>query len=128
VREWPKATAVDDLGLTLGKVTELLDAESLVSGDPRTPVRAIGAADLMSDVLALGRPGMLLLTGLATTQAVRTASVADLAAIVFVRDKPVSDDVLALARESRVPVLRTRMTMFEASGRLYAAVESRRGP
>ena len=128
MREWPKATAVDDLGLTLGKVTELLDAESLVSGDPRTPVRAIGAADLMSDVLALGRPGMLLLTGLATTQAVRTASVADLAAIVFVRDKPVSDDVLALARESRVPVLRTRMTMFEASGRLYAAVESRRGP
>ncbi|HEU4786614.1 MAG TPA: DRTGG domain-containing protein [Gemmatimonadaceae bacterium] len=126
MREWPKATAVDDLGLTLGGVTELLDAESLVSGDPKTPVRAIGAADLMSDVLALGRPGMLLLTGLATAQAVRTASVADLAAIVFVRDKPVSDDVLALARESRVPVLRTRLTMFEASGRLYAAVEDRR--
>jgi len=126
VGEWPKAMTVDDEGLTLGAVCPLLDAESLVTGDPQTRVRAIGAADLMSDVLALGRPGMLLLTGLATAQAVRTAAVADLVGVVFVRDKPVSDDVLALARPSGVPVMRPRLTMFEASGRQYSRVKGRR--
>lgn len=126
MREWPKAPVVNDPGLTLGVVCTLLEAESLVKADPQTPVRAIGAADLMSDVLALGRPGMLLLTGLATTQAVRTAAVADLAGVVFVRDKPVPEDVLTLARQSGIPLMRTRLTMFEASGRLYSALETRR--
>lgn len=124
--DWPKAMVVDDPGLTLETVGSLLEAETLVSGDRQTRVRAIGAADLMSDVLALGRPGMLLLTGLTTAQAIRTAAVADLAGVVFVRGKRVADEVLALARQSGVPVMRTRLTMFEAAGRLYSTIEARR--
>jgi hypothetical protein len=120
--DWPTATPIDAAGLTLGDVAPLLEAEVLVGGDPATPVRAVGAADLMSDVLALGTPGMLLLTGLATAQAVRTAAVADLVGVVFVRNKRVGEELLALARESGVPVMRTRLTLFEASGRLYASV------
>lgn len=119
-RDWPTAMAVGGAGLTLDDVCGVLDAETLVPGRPDAPVRAIGAADLMSDVLALGTAGMLLLTGLATTQAVRTAAVADLAGVVFVRNKPVREEVLALARESGVPLMRTRLTLFEAAGRLYA--------
>jgi hypothetical protein len=123
--DWPRALTLDEAGLTLGGACAVLDAEVLVAGDPATPVRAIGAADLMSDVLALGTPGMLLLTGLATTQAIRTASVADLVAVVFVRNKHVGEDILALAREAAVPVMRTRLTLFEASGRLYSSLDIR---
>ncbi len=122
---WPVVMEVGERGLTLGAVCTLLEAEALVATDPGTPVRAVGAADLMSDVLAFGTPGMLLLTGLTSAQAVRTAAVADLAGLVFVRDKQVPDEVLALARQRGVPVMRTRMTMFEAAGRLYAAIEGR---
>lgn len=122
---WPVVMEVGERGLTLGAVCTLLEADALVEVDPRTPVRAVGAADLMSDVLAFSTPGMLLLTGLTSAQAVRTAAVADLAGLVFVRDKQVPDDVVRLARQRGVPVLRTRMTMFEAAGRLYAAIEGR---
>jgi hypothetical protein len=115
----PEVMAVRGVRLTLDDVRTLLEAEVLVDGNPDTPVGAIGAADLMSDVLALGTPGMLLLTGLAMPQAIRTAAVADLVGVVFVRNKPVADDVLLLARDAGMPVMRTRLTLFEASGRLY---------
>ena len=44
-------------------------------------------ADLMSDVLASVQPHAVLLTGLCNPQVVRTAQMADVAAIVFVRGK-----------------------------------------
>jgi predicted transcriptional regulator len=85
-------------------------------------VRAIGAADLMSDVLAFGRPGMLLLTGLCAPQTVRTAAITDLTALVFVRGKIPTEDVIIMAKQAGLPVLSTSLTMFEAAGRLYGAL------
>jgi len=48
--------------------------------------------------------------------------VTDLCGVVFVRGKKPGDDILSLAKESRVPVLRTPLKMFEAAGRLYMAI------
>jgi hypothetical protein len=44
-------------------------------------------ADLMSDVLASIQPEAVLLTGLCNPQVIRTAQMADVAAVVFVRGK-----------------------------------------
>ena len=44
----------------------------------------IYASDLMSDVLAFGKPYSILLTGLATRQAVISAHMADFRGIVFI--------------------------------------------
>ena len=44
-------------------------------------------ADLMSDVLASIQPEAVLLTGLCNPQVVRTAQMADIAAIILVRGK-----------------------------------------
>lgn len=85
-------------------------------------VEAVGAADLLSDVLSAGKSGMLLLTGLINAQVIRTAIVADLCGVVFVRGKKPGEDILSLARESKVPVLATPLKMFEAAGRLYMAI------
>lgn len=115
-------TSVATPGLTLGVVRAALSAEVWAAFNPSQPVDSVGAADLMSDVLALSRPGMLLLTGLNSVQAVHTAALADLAGIVIVRGKVPGADVVVLARERDVPLLSTRMTMFEAAGRLYAAI------
>src|SRR3989339_592929 len=123
----PDVTPLATPGLTLDRVRTVLFAEVWSAFDPSQRVESVGAADLMSDVLALSRPGMLLLTGLNSVQAVHTAALADLAGIVLVRGKQPGDDVVALARERRVPILSTRLTMFEAAGRLYAAVPGARG-
>jgi predicted transcriptional regulator len=108
--------------LTLADVRDLLSAEVLCGDDLSIRVSDIGAADLLSDVLALSQTGALLLTGLVSTQVIRTAIVTDLCGVVFVRGKKPGDDILSLAKESRVPVLRTPLKMFEAAGRLYMAI------
>jgi predicted transcriptional regulator len=105
--------------LTLADVRDLLGAEVLNGDDLSIKVEAVGAADLLSDVLALSKTGTLLLTGLVSTQVIRTAIVADLCGVVFVRGKKPGPDIISLARESSVPVLATPLRMFEAAGRLY---------
>ena len=54
-------------------------------------------ADLMSDVLASIQPEAVLLTGLCNPQVVRTAQMADVAAIVLVRGKKPPQETIALA-------------------------------
>jgi predicted transcriptional regulator len=108
--------------LTLADVRDILDAEVLNGDDLTIKVAAVGAADLLSDVLALSKMGTLLLTGLVSTQVIRTAIVADLCGVVFVRGKKPGKDILALARESKVPVLCTPFKMFDAAGRIYISL------
>ena len=108
--------------LTLAKVRDLLGAEVFNGDDLSIKVETVGAADLLSDVLATSKPGTLLLTGLISPQGIRTAIVADLCGVVFVRGKKPGDEILALARESKIPVLGTSLKLFEASGRLYMAI------
>ena len=106
--------------MTLADVRDLLDAE-VIAGEHRlsTPLTMGCGADLMSDVLAYSKPGSLLLTGLTNTQVVRTAEIADIVAICFVRGKRPGVDTVKLADSQELPLLRTTLPMFESCGRLY---------
>lgn len=88
---------------------------------PDLEISSCGASDLMSDVLSFMRPGSLLLTGLIHPQSVRTAEMADLAAIVFVRGKKPGPEVVDLANELGIPLIASPYGMYEISGRLYKA-------
>ena len=79
------------------------------------------SSDMMSDVLAYAQDQALLLTGLNNPQAVRTALMLDMSCILFVRGKEPAEEVVSLAKLSHIAVLSTALTMYEASGRLYAA-------
>jgi len=78
-------------------------------------------ADLMSDVLAFTHAGTLLLTGLTNPQVIRTAEMAGIQAVVFVRGKYPPPETIALAEEKGIPLLASRYTMYETCGRLYQA-------
>ena len=106
--------------MTLGQVRDALEAESLAAteGLDMELTMACGA-DLMSDVLAFAKAEALLLTGLTNTQAVRTAEIAEIKAICFVRGKRPQPDTIELAKEKQIPLLCTRLPMYEACGRLY---------
>jgi len=78
-------------------------------------------ADLMSDVLASIKPEAVLLTGLCNIQVVRTAQMADVCAIVFVRGKIPHPDIIALAEREGIPLITSPFGTFELSGRLYRA-------
>lgn len=79
------------------------------------------ASDLMSDVLTLEVDHLLLITGLVNPQVVRTAEMSDIKCIVIVRNKKVTPEVVELAEESHVALIRSEKTMFRVSGELYSA-------
>lgn len=78
-------------------------------------------ADLMSDVLASIQPEAVLLTGLCNPQVVRTAQMADVAAIVLVRGKQPPVETIQLANQEEVPLISTPYGMFDVCGRLHDA-------
>jgi predicted transcriptional regulator len=106
--------------MQLRKIKEVLQAE-IVCGEDflDQEVRFAGGSDLMSDVLAFGKPGILLLTGLTNSQSVRTASIIDASGIVYVRGKKPDEEGKTLAKEMGIPLLTTKFMMYEACGILY---------
>lgn len=78
-------------------------------------------SDLMSDVLTLGPRNILLITGLANLQAIRTAEMADISYILFVRDKGIPDEMLRLASENNMVLITCPSSMFKVAGQLFAA-------
>jgi hypothetical protein len=78
-------------------------------------------SDLMSDVLTLGCQDILLITGLANVQAIRTAEMADISHILFVRDKTISEEMLQLATENDMVLAQCKSSMFKVAGQLYSA-------
>jgi len=103
------------------EVKEVLNAEVLCGDDLlENEVSYAFGSDLMSDVLAFVKGKTLLLTGLTNQQVVRTAEMADLSAIVFVRGKKPGEDIVQLATEKDIALLLTRDTMYTASGKLYS--------
>ncbi len=86
-------------------VKKILEAEILVCEDQLDmEVSAACGADLMSDVLAFTKAGSLLLTGLTNVQVIRTAHVLDIAAIILVRGKKPSTEMISIAREQAMPI------------------------
>ncbi|MGQ9681807.1 MAG: DRTGG domain-containing protein [Anaerolineae bacterium] len=108
--------------MTLDEVIVAIEGRRLTSGPDRGLVVSTACgADLMSDVLAFTHPGTLLLTGLTNPQVVRTAEVAGIAAVVFVRGKVPPPETVALAEERGIPLLATHHSLYEACGRLFMA-------
>ena len=107
--------------MTLEEVREILEAEVIVGSNlDEIDVEMGCGADLMSDVLAFTSTGALLLTGLTNTQVVRTSEMADVGAICFVRGKRPPEDTTKLAAANNLPILATKLPMFEACGLLYS--------
>ncbi len=106
--------------MILEDIRRILDAEVIAGDDllSKDVVMACGS-DLMSDVLAFAKSESILLTGLTNPQVVRTAEMADLQAICFVRGKKPGQETIDLAESKDIPLLVTPLPMFESCGRLY---------
>ncbi len=107
--------------MKISKIQELLDAEiicgeELVDGE----VNSACGCDMMSDVLAYVKDQAVLLTGLCNPQVVRTAMMMDMRCIVFVRGKTPSDDIVQLAKDAGIVIMKSSQRMYVACGLLYA--------
>lgn len=108
--------------MKLKDVARILDAQVIAGSDLlNEEVKMACGSDLMSDVLSFVKPESLLLTGLTNPQVVRTAEMADLRAICFVRGKKPDQETIDMAESKKIPLLTTPVPMFESCGRLWKA-------
>ena len=108
--------------MKLSEVKELLQAEVAVGENYLDrEVHSACGSDLMSDVLAFVKDQALLMTGLVNGQVIRTAEMMDIHAVVFVRGKKPTEDVIELAREFDMVVMTTQLPLYPACGKLYCA-------
>lgn len=107
--------------MLLSDVVHILEA-TVLTGDDRLGINILkgGSSDLMSDILAGMSEGSILLTGLMSVQVIRTAIVAGVGAVVFVRGKMPPPEIIDLASKDGIPLLSSPYSMFVSSGRLYA--------
>ena len=106
--------------MKLSEIQNILDA-TVLTGENQLDQSVMGAggADLMADVLSAVAKDAVLLTGLTTEHVLRTAKVAGVAAVVFVRGKRPDTPAIELASSYQLPCLLTKYSLFVASGRLY---------
>jgi predicted transcriptional regulator len=108
--------------MKLKEIQEILEASNPgIELDGEVEIETACAADLLSDVLAYTKSSSLLLTGLVHSQVIRTAEMLDLSGVVIVRGKTPDEEIIRLAKEKKIPLLRTHLTMFVAAGRLFQA-------
>ena len=108
--------------MTVAEAVKLLEGQFFCGEDKADlEVGSACGADLMSDVMAFVKDRVLLLTGLVNPQVIRTAELLDIHAIIFVRGKAPSRDMIEMAEESDIILSGTKLPMFLACGKLYEA-------
>lgn len=110
--------------LKVSTIISLLNAQCFTEVLPfqlEHEIESAFSCDLMSDVLAYVNQDIILITGLAHIQTLRTAEMLDINHILFVRGKKPNHEMIELAKQNHIALLGTHFTMYEASGMLYQA-------
>ena len=108
--------------MTVAEAVGIVEGQ-FFNGEDKSQLEVTSAcgADLMSDVMAFVKDRVLLLTGLVNPQVIRTAELLDIHAIIFVRGKAPSRDMIEMAEESDIILAGTKFPMFISCGKLYEA-------
>jgi predicted transcriptional regulator len=106
--------------MKLHEIRDLLQCEVLAGEDDLSvDVHQVVASDGMSEILAFAKSKELMITGLTNIQSIRTADIAGVSAVLYCRGKRPDKKVIDFAKEKRIPVLVTKMVMFDICGVLY---------
>ncbi|MBU4486041.1 MAG: hypothetical protein KKD38_03860 [Candidatus Delongbacteria bacterium] len=106
--------------MKLKEIKEILNAEVLTGEyDTEMEIEIGCSSDLMSDILAFAKPGVILVTSLTNIQVINTANMADIKAVCFVMGKIPGANIINLAKKDGIVVFQTKLTTFECCGLLY---------
>jgi len=104
----------------ISEIAALVNARVVSAFSDDKSIEYAFSSDLMSDVLTLDDGNILLITGLANIQLIRTAEMADIEVVLLARGKSATPEMIQLANENGLVILETSFSMFRTSGVLYA--------
>lgn len=105
------------------RISELLQLTEgqIVAGkkEDEVEIERAFSSDLMSDVLTLDDHHIVLITGLANVQLIRTVEMADVPVVLLCRNKNASPEMVDLANEIGIILIETPFSIFRVSGVLF---------
>lgn len=105
------------------KIKELIkECELEVLNDIYEPEREISGAytsDLLSDVIANTEKNNIWITMQTHLNIIAVASLKELTAVIIVMNREVDKEALEKARDEKIMILRTNLTAFQISGKIY---------
>ena len=108
--------------MKIKEIAQLVDGQIVGAPvDETYEVEKAFASDLMSDVLRFSMDETVLVTGLCNNQTMRTAEMADLRVVILGRDKQPDEDMLELAVDADITLVKSKFSIFKISGILYNA-------
>lgn len=114
--------------MKISDVMTVLNGKLVAGGDElERTVGGVVANDLMSDVLLSDVDDLLLVTSLASEQAVRTANIVGAAAVVVHNAKPIPATMCQTADTLGIPLISSPLHKYDACVALYLAFEAEKG-
>jgi hypothetical protein len=108
--------------MSIKEIAVIIDGKVICCEEKiNTTVEYAFASDLMSDVLTIEKENLLLITGLANLQTIRTSEMSDISCIIFARDKKIGNEIITLARENKMILVVSPHSVFYIAGELYKA-------
>jgi len=108
--------------MKISEIARLVDGEIIGAPvDETYEVEKAFASDLMSDVLRFSMDETVLITGLCNNQTMRTAEMADLRVVLIGRDKQPDEEMIELAEDSDITIIKSKYSLFKLSGILFNA-------
>jgi predicted transcriptional regulator len=118
----PIYQAITRKQMTIKEIAEIVDGKVICCEDKlSTYVEYAFSSDLMSDVLTVEKENLILITGLANMQTIRTSEMSDINCIIFARDKKIGEEMVSLAKENSMILIESPHSVFHISGELYKA-------
>jgi hypothetical protein len=97
--------------LELEKATKFFDGEINVS--------SAYTSDLLSDVMANAKKDNIWITLQTHLNTIAVATLKEIAAIIIVMNKEIDKDMLEKAEAEKITILKTSMTAYQISGKIY---------
>jgi hypothetical protein len=87
--------------------------------EPEAEITGGYSGDLLSDVIANTKKDNIWITMQTHLNIIAVASLKELTAIIIVMDREIQDDAKVKAEEEKITILKTKLTAFQISGKIY---------
>jgi len=112
------------MGMKLDEIIKTLDGTLVAGGQTDRVMGCVVANDLMSDVLLNDGEDMLLLTSLASDQAIRTANIVGAMCVVVHNAKPLPQTMCQVADALGIPLVSSPLSKYESCVRIHEFLQN----
>ena len=105
--------------MNISDIVKTLEGKLVAGGESDRKVGTVVANDLMSDVLLNDGDDILLLTSLASDQAIRTANIVGAMAVVVHNAKPLPQTMCQVADTLGIPLISSPLSQYDSCVRIH---------